>query len=54
MAVTVCTPGWVPGVKRPADETVPLVVLPPLIPSTDQLTPPFCGSLLTVAVNCWL
>ncbi len=30
---------------------VPVVALPPGVPSTSQLTPPFAGSLVTVAVN---
>jgi len=51
-AVTVCCPGWVPGVKSPAGETVPVVAFPPLLLSTCQVTPPFVGSLTTVAVNC--
>src|SRR6266403_4601250 len=52
VAVTVCTPGWGPGAKSPAGVTVPVVALPPLFPSTDQVTPELRGSLVTVAVNC--
>ena len=51
-AVTVCAPGCVPGVKSPAEETVPVVALPPLFPSTCQVTPALDGSLKTVLVNC--
>src|ERR1700719_3124310 len=52
VAVTMCCPGWVPGVNRPAAETVPVVALPPLFPSTAQVTPPLAGSLVTAAANC--
>src|SRR5205823_9312390 len=51
-AVTTCRPTCVPGVNNPADVMDPVTALPPAVPSTSQVTPPFCGSFLTVAVNC--
>jgi hypothetical protein len=40
------------AVYRPAAEIVPLVALPPATPFTCQVTPLFCESFETVAVNC--
>jgi hypothetical protein len=54
VAVTVTPePGSVAGaVYSPVPLTVPTAVLPPAIPFTLHLTPRFCESFCTVAVNC--
>ena len=52
VAVTVCTPGWVPGVNNPPAVIVPVWELPLGTPSIIQVTPELLGSLKTVAVNC--
>src|SRR6266404_1028382 len=54
VAVMVCNPGWVPGVNKPVVLMVPVVLLPPVLPSTCHVTPALFGSLKTVAVNCWV
>jgi len=51
VAVTVCVPGVAGAVYRPLLEIVPVEELPPLRPSTDQVTP-LLLLLVTVAVNC--
>ncbi len=54
VAVTEWEPGEVEveGENKPEEEMEPEVELPPEVPSTDQVTPRFCESLVTVAVNC--
>ena len=42
------------AVYSPVLLTVPTAVLPPATPFTLQLTPRFCESFCTVAVNCWV
>src|SRR5712675_30771 len=51
MARTVCVPRECGGVYKPALETVPTVLLPPVNPSTVQRTD-LLVVLVTVAVNC--
>ena len=42
------------AVYSPVLLTVPTAVLPPATPFTLHLTPRFCESFCTVAVNCWV
>jgi len=56
VAVTVTPePGTEAGaVYSPVLLTVPTAVFPPATPFTLHLTPRFCESFCTVAVNCWV
>src|SRR5205807_7664173 len=51
VAVTLWLPAVAGAVYRPVEVTLPLALLPPLTPSTDQLTLWF-EALCTVAENC--
>ena len=53
VAVTVAFPAVAGAVYKPVLEIVPVVLLPPLMPSTDHVTAVLVVPL-TVAVNCWV